>query len=357
MVTNHSVSGNLGDTADAAPASVARGRKVTLKDVATAAGVSTSTVSRVLDERLPYSDSPTARKVRDVARELHYRKNIAASALRRQESGTIGVVVPRLTDTVMATLFERIFAESQRRDIFALVSVSGDDEEDIQRTISQLVQRNVDAIVLTAARIDSPITPSAIPTFLAVRSDDVTPTVRCDDHLGGYLAARHLLDLGHEHFVVLPGPGFTSTARERLAGFRQALIERGRELPEERVVHSGFGLDAGLAAGMAVLKDRDLRPTAIFAANDDMAHGVVVAANMLGINVPDELSVVGYNDLPLAHQLPVQLTSVHVPFEQIAAVLLDAIESTLRNRPVHELRPVIPTLIPRQSSGPAPRRK
>lgn len=334
-----------------------RGRKVTLKDVAAAAGVSASTVSRVLDERLPYSDSPTARKVRDVARELNYRKNVAASTLRRQESGTIGVMVPRLTDTVMAMLFERIFAEAQRRDIFALVSVSGDDEANIRQTMAELVQRNVDALVLTAARIDSPVAPSAIPTFLAVRSDDVTPTVRCDDRLGGYLAARHLLDLGHENFIVLPGPEFTSTARERLAGFRQALTERGQELPEERILHSGFGFDAGLAAGMAALAHKRRRPTAIFAANDDMAHGVMIAANTLGVSVPEELSVVGYNDLPLARQLPVRLTSVHVPFEQIAVVLLDAIEATLRDRPVPELRPVIPTLIPRQSSGPAPQQK
>lgn len=335
-------------------ASLPVGRKVTLKDVAAAAGVSASTVSRVLDPRLPHSDTPTARKVREIARELNYRKNAAASSLRRQESGTIGVMVPRLTDTVMATLFERIFAEAQRRDIFALVSVSGDNESDIRRTTAALLQQNVDAMVLTAARIDSPVAPSTVPTFLAVRSDDITPTVRCDDHLGGYLVARHLLDLGHRHFAVLPGPAFTSTARERLAGFRQALAERGFTLPDSNVIHSGFGFDDGLSAAMTVLSSPRTRPTAVFAANDDMAHGVLTAASAVGLHVPQQLSVVGYNDLPLAEQLPTRLTSVHVPFEQIAVGLLDAIEATLRSRPVPQLRPVIPALIPRQSSGPAP---
>ena len=130
------------------------GRSITLKDVAQAAGVSISTASRVLDERNRPSTSTAARRVRQAAVELGYRRNSVAASLRRGETGTLGVLVPRLTDTVMALMFEAIERAARTRRHFALVATCGDDPVDEARATETLLDRGVDAIVLATARID-----------------------------------------------------------------------------------------------------------------------------------------------------------------------------------------------------------
>lgn len=341
-------------------------RSVTLKDVAAAAGVSVSTVSRVLDQRLPPSRSPAAERVRAAAEELGYRRDEAASALRRGDTATIGVLVPRLSDTVMAVLFEALYVEAARRGLFALVSVCGDDPDDERRATESLLARRVDGLVLAAARLgdDLPaqLRHQGVPHVLALRTDEVSPSAVCDDELGGYLATRHLIDLGHERIGVLPGPDFTSTANRRLAGYHRAMAEAGLavpdgvELPGRWARHCGFGFDSGLATATTLLTEHpDL--TAIFAANDGLALGAVAAGAALGRSVPEDLSVVGYNDTPLAAQLPVPLSTVRVPFDRIAADALELLTAQGSMSPgsaglgaTGSERISTPTLIPRASS-------
>ena len=127
--------------------------RVTVHDVAAAAGVSKSTVSRILDERLPRSDSETAKRVRQVAEELGYMRDVAAASLRRGKTSTIGVVVPRLTDTVMAMLYEAIAHACARAGQFAIVATTDDEPEADRAAAQSLLQRGVDGLVLTTARL------------------------------------------------------------------------------------------------------------------------------------------------------------------------------------------------------------
>lgn len=330
-------------------------RTVTLKDVAAAAGVSVSTVSRVLDERLPPSRSQAAERVRVAAAELGYRRDAAASALRRGDTATIGVLVPRLRDTVMALLFEALYTEAAHRGLFALVSVCGDDPAEESNATESLLSRRVDGLVLAAARLDDALPTHLrnqhVPHVLALRTDGHSPAAVCDDELGGYLATRHLIDLGHERVAVLPGPDFTSTAARRLAGFRQAVSEAGLRAPGGVVRHCGFDYQAGLRTAGALLGEQP-DVTAVFAANDQLALGAITAAHQLGRRVPEDLSVVGYNDTPLAAQLPVPLTTVRVPFERIAADALDLLSSTPpAPQGAAVERRSTPTLIPRHSTA------
>lgn len=325
-------------------------RVVTLKDVALASGVSISTVSRILDERTPASRSETARRVRDTADRLGYRRNMNASSLRRGATGTIGVLVPRLTDTVMALMFEAVERVARGRGQFAVVATCGDDPDDEQRATETLLDRGVDAVLLATARLDDALPASlrdrGIAHALILRTDGVSPSSLGDDEAGGYLAVRHLVDLGHREIAVVTGPWFTSSARSRLAGARRALQEAGIALPDELVVSGGYGVDDGIAAGRALLTRRD-RPTAIFAANDNIAIGVCSAAPAVGLAVGPDVSVVGYNDISLAARLPVPLTSVRTPFDLIAATALD-----LASSPAQPLiRRAMPTLIPRSSTA------
>ena len=330
-------------------------RTVTLKDVAQASGVSISTVSRVLDERTPASRSETARRVRETADRLGYRRNLFASSLRRGETATIGVLVPRLTDSVMALMFEAVERTARRRGFFAVVATCGDEPDDEVRATETLLDRNVDSLILATARIDDALPASLrereIPHVLVLRTDGVSPSSVGDDETGGYLAMRHLIDLGHRELAIVTGPEFTSSGRDRRRGAERALAEAGLGVADDRLIVTGYGIDHGAEAGRRLL-DAPAPPTAVFAANDNLAIGLIGAASRLGILPGPDLSVVGYNDIPLASRLPVPLTTVATPFDQIAAAALDLL---LADTTGSVVRRTLPTLIPRASTAP-PRR-
>lgn len=327
-------------------------RSITLRDVAEAAGVSLSTASRVLDERGRPSQTEAAHRVREAAEELGYRRNAMAAGLRRGETSTIGVLVPRLTDTVMAAMFEAIERAARSRGQFAIVGMSGDDLEQERIVTQRLLDRNVDGLVLATARVDDALLASLrkdrVTHALVLRTDGISPSVVGDDESGGYAATRHLLDLGHRRIGLVLGPRYTSTANDRLLGVRRALAEAGVDLDDDLVVRGGYGIDDGVSGGERLLGVApEVRPTAIFAANDNLAVGVMSAAYRVGLTPGRDLSLVGYNDIPLARRLPVPLTSVAVPFDQIATTALDIL-SGQREPTIHRL---LPSLIPRASSA------
>lgn len=329
---------------------VASSTIVTLRDVAAASGVSISTASRALDERTA-SRSAAAAHVRKVAEELGYRRNSFASGLRRGETRTLGVLVPRLSDTVMALMFEEIERAASSRGYFAMVATSGDDPNDERRAAETLLDRNVDGLILATARIDDELPRRLrernVAHALVLRTDGVSPSALGDDEVGGYLAVRHLIDLGHSDLAVVTGPSFTSSGIARLAGARKALAEAHLTAREGWIITGGYGIENGFSAGEALL-GQEPRPTAIFAANDNLAMGVMAAAHRHDLKIGADLALVGYNDTPLAARLPTPLTSVHVPLDQIARTAVDLIVEPGTEPP---LRKSMPTLIPRESSG------
>jgi LacI family transcriptional regulator len=325
---------------------------VTILDVARAAGVSKSTVSRVLDERLPRSTSATAERVRQVAAELGYVRDPLAAGLRRSGTSTVGVIVPRLTDTVMAMLYEEIARASVSRGLFAIVATTEDDPDAERLAVQSLLRRRVDGLILTTARLDAPIGHEdpgrPVPHVLALRTDGVRPSSIGDDRLGAHLATRHLIDLGHRRIGLVGGPGYASSARHRQAGYRTALAESGVPIDESLSTGDAFSIEAGEIAGRNLL-DRPDRPTAIFAVNDNTAIGVMAAAHALGLRIPGDLSLVGYNDIPIVSRLPVPLTTVRVPFQQIATNALELLREAGNGSNPRTLV-AQPTLIPREST-------
>jgi LacI family transcriptional regulator len=329
---------------------VASGSIVTLRDVAAASGVSISTASRALDERTA-SRSAAAAHVRKVAEELGYRRNSFASGLRRGETRTLGVLVPRLSDTVMALMFEELERAASSRGYFAMVATSGDDPNDERRAAETLLDRNVDGLILATARLDDELPrrlrERKVAHALVLRTDGVSPSALGDDEVGGYLAVRHLIDLGHIDLAVVTGPTFTSTGIARLAGARRALAEAHLDAREEWIITGGYGIENGFSAGEALLGGK-ARPTAVFAANDNIAMGIMAAAHRHELKIGADLALVGYNDTPLAARLPTPLTSVHVPLDQIARTAIDLI---VEPGAEPQVRKSMPSLIPRESSG------
>lgn len=329
------------------------GKSVTMQDVAKAAGVSVSTVSRILDERLPPSRSEAAERVKKVAQELGYRRDILASSLRRGGSGTIGVLVPRLSDTVMALLYEAISRAAAQNGYFAIVATSGDDPASEQAAAESLLDRRVDGLILATSRLDD-VLPSilrerGIPHALVLRTDGISPSSVGDDEQGGYLATRHLLDLGHRKIGLIAGPSFASSACDRKGGFEKAMHEAKVEIRNEWVIESGFGIESGEAAGLKMLSGAD-KPTAIFAVNDNLAIGAMSAAHQYGLAIGKDISLVGYNDIPLVSRLPVPLTSVYIPLDYIASQAVDLLLSPPKDEAF--IRRAVPSLMPRLSTCP-----
>jgi LacI family transcriptional regulator len=326
---------------------------VTLRDVARAAGVSISTASRVLDERLPPSRTAAADRVRKAAVDLGYVRDPLASGLRRSGTSTIGVVVPRLTDTVMAMLYEEIAAAAAARGLFAVVATTGDRPEAERVAVQSLLHRRVDGIIRATARIGSPLRIDGdARQVLALRTDDIHPASIGDDRLGGYLATRKLIDHGHTRIGLVMGPEYATTAVHRRAGYREALTEAGIPLDDSLIAGDAYTMDAGEAAAHTLL-NLPQPPTAIFAVNDNNAIGVMAAAAARGLTIPDDLSVIGYNDIPVASKLPVPLTTIREPFNLIARGAIDLLLDETPNR-TGDVPTLVanPTLIPRKSTAP-----
>ncbi|MBN9887170.1 LacI family DNA-binding transcriptional regulator [Salipiger abyssi] len=326
--------------------------RVTLHDVAREAGVSKSTVSRMLDERLPNSDSPKARKVREVARRLGYVRDVSAASLRRGSTGTIGVIVPRLTDTVMAMLYEAISQAAAQQGRFAIVATTDDNPEASRQAAEALIRRGVDGLILTTARLGDDfgdeLRDRGVPFVFALRHNGATAASVGDDKLGGYLATRHLLDLGHRRIGIIAGPDYATSSLGRHAGYRQAIEEAGLPSDPALVVASSFSIESGETAARQLL-DLDVPPTAIFAINDNTAIGSMSAIAQRGLSVPGDISLVGYNDIPIVSRLPIPLTTVRVPFDRVAEL---ALQLLFEDSPQPAVRRVTPSLIPRKSTAP-----
>lgn len=327
------------------------GRRVTILDIARATGVSKSSVSRFLDEGSP-SDTEAARLVRRVATELGYVRDVSAANLRRGSTGTIGVIVPRLTDTVMAMLYESLAHAAAQSGRFTIVATTNDDPVANQRAAEMLMARGVDGLVLATTRtgdgLAERLAAQGVRFVLALRTDGVHPSSVGDDRLGGYLATRHLIDLGHSRIGVVAGPSDASSAAGRVEGYRAAMDEAGLSVRPEWVVPSSFRLEAGNLAARELMTLAD-RPTALFAINDNTALGALSALAQQGLSVPGDISVVGYNDIPLVSHLPTPLTTVRTPFGQIAATAMELL--TQADTPgAPAVRRATPSLIPRQST-------
>jgi DNA-binding LacI/PurR family transcriptional regulator len=327
-------------------------------DVARLAGVSQKTVSRVLNNE-PYVSEQAREKVLAAAEALGYRLNNAARALASGRTRTIGVVSLGTALYGPATLLSGI--ERAARDAGYAVRVVNTFEGEasgIAGAVESLLEQGVDGIVISepidegelALTTDVPVLVIGAPApFAAPR----VITVGVGANLLARAATEHLLDLGHATVHHLAGPQRWYAARDRLDGWRSALVDRDRAVPQ--VVFGDWSAASGYAAGFELARDPEV--TAVFTANDDMAVGLIRALVESGRGVPQDVSVVGYDDIPLAAYVTPPLTTVRQPFDAVAhaglGLLVQAIENPDNDAVPANDPPV--ELVVRASSGPVPR--
>lgn len=304
-----------------------------MRDVAALAGVSQSTVSFVVNGR---SDMRIADDTRDrvqaAVRELGFRPNFTARAFRTGRTHTIGM----MTDQIASSPFAgRIALGAQeaawRRGSVLLMINSGKERIFDPAAVESLLDRNVDGLIfatLSPERIDIPVTRELVPTVLLncyAAPAEHKPAILPREVHGGYLAARTVLDAGHRAIVYLAGDYPSWATRLRVRGFKLALREANVPFSEKMVVYGAYDPQFGFEGLRAVMKRRS-RPTAILCANDRVALGAFFAAHELGIEIPTDLSVVGYDDQEdLADGVHPGLTTVSLPHFDMGFAAVDAI--------------------------------
>lgn len=295
-------------------------RSTTIRDVATRSGVSVTTVSHVLNDVPGKRINPDTReRVQAAARELSYRPNRLAQGLRLQRSDTIGFVSDHIATSPHAglTIVGAQQAASEYGSLLLLMN-SGTDAELEGREIRALLDRQVDGIIY-AAEYHRVVTPPALlrPTrtvLLDARTPDKRWASAVPDEFGGALVAmRELLEQGHRRIGYLSNVDDIPATTGRLAGYRQALQDAGLPVESDLVVVEASDAQGGYRAGMRVLSGPD-RPTGLFCFNDRMAMGVYHAATALGLAIPDDLSIVGFDDQQIISAgLRPGLTTVALP--------------------------------------------
>jgi LacI family transcriptional regulator len=291
-----------------------------MRDVAERAGVHLSTVSRILNQPPHASASATARRVRAVARELGYQHDPVAASLRSGRTQTIGVVMPRLSDTVVATIYESIEETAAASGYHTLLVGTRDVSRSQERQAELLLSRRVDGLLLGACHLDDQL-PQRLDArdaayVIVVRRSRAHASVTIDDELGGYLATRHLIEQGHARVAMVSGPSTISTAYDRVQGYRRALQEAGIATAPDLVVETGCDVEAGRRAAEAWLAMEE-KPTAAFAVTDYAALGVMGRYRDAGLQVGRDLALVGYHDIAVSSELPVPLSSVRTPLEEL----------------------------------------
>lgn len=340
------------------------GRKVTLRDVARRAGVHVSTASRALDEAGSGRIGPaTIERVRSAAVELGYSRDLLASGLKRGETKTIGVVVADLDNPHNAPVIRGIARGLEAAEFVPLVAETAESRERFERVLTHLTQRRIDALITSAAHLDGAeilgrLVPAETPVVLAIRGLPGTghDTVVHDDATGGSLAAQHLVSLGHRRLAQLAGPADIDTFVRRAGGFSRAVQAAAREevsLPGRGSAAPDFDEGRRLMERLLDLPDC---PTAVFAPTDVMAVGALDAIAGRGLRCPEDISVVGYNDIEMSRYVSPPLTTIELPSEELGAEAARMALAAIRHPEEAGGRLVeLPAgLVVRRSTGPVP---
>ena len=334
------------------------GRAPTIRDVALRAGVSIATASNVVNGNRPVGGA-SRRRVLEAIADLGYQVDRAASALRGASTRLVGMVVPDITNVFFASLVHGVEALAER-DGYDLLLVSTSEDEAIERRrLGALVGRRIDGLIAVPAS-DASMGAFAAgarrlpPIVLVDRGDDADgfDTVRADCESGGYQAARHLITLGHRDIAVLAHSEHLRNIAERIAGCRRALAEAGLA-GRERIVCGGHDLES-LRAAVEMELHRAECPTAIFALTSVCALAALKAARGLGLEIPRDVSIVGFDDFDWMLALRPYLTTVAQPVDDFVAsswtLLKRRMAGEAANPPERILLPC--ALKVRESTGP-----
>ncbi|MDW1811143.1 substrate-binding domain-containing protein, partial [Vibrio sp. Vb2362] len=291
----------------------------TMKDIAKLAGVSTSTVSHVINKTRFVSEEISER-VNNAAKELnYYAPSALARSLKVNRTKTIGMLVTTSTNPFFGEVVKGVERSCYQKGYSLILCNTEGDNERMRQSINTLLQKRVDGLILMCSSLEG----ERIDVFerypdIPVVVMDWGPMLFTSDKIqdnslrGGYLAAKYLIDCGHTEIGCITGPLIKHQAQMRYEGYKRAMNEAGLEFNANWIIESDFECEGGYQA-FKKMAQRGALPSSIFVSNDMMAMGVINAANELDIKVPDDLSIIGYDDIHIAKFMSPSLTTIHQP--------------------------------------------
>ncbi|MBK5446989.1 MULTISPECIES: LacI family DNA-binding transcriptional regulator [unclassified Peribacillus] len=299
---------------------------IRIVDVAKEANVSTATVSRVISKSGTVK-SDTKERVLKAIELLNYQPNVLARQLRRMETKTILVVVPDITNTFFSKVLRGIESVAMESGYQVLL---GDALNNVDREsgyLNILQQKKADGMILLTARIDGQVVEDIAKQFPVVLACEYTegfeiPTVSIDNISSARKATEHLINLDHKRIGFLSGPFNSVLGRDRLKGYNQAMAQHSLPILSTMVQEGDFSYESGFNLTLKLLAN-EVPPTAIFAANDEMAIGAIKAIKSKGLSVPGDISVVGFDDIKFASIFEPSLTTVAQPSFDIGRIAME----------------------------------
>lgn len=333
---------------------------VTIQSVAEEAGVSPATVSRVFNDTAPVEQS-TRERILEVADRLGYVPNATARSLSTRETHTIGVLLPYLTGEYFPEVIRGLDQAARRHDHFLLLSSSHHTPDDLKRALRSMYGR-VDGLVLMLPQLAASEFQNHLPTEIPVVLLNCAPgghnfsVLSIDNHEGGRLATQHFIENGHERIGIITGELSNFDARERLGGYHAAMEAANLPRLDEWVVSGEFTRASGKKA-IRQLLEADPRPTAVFVSNDYMAMGAIRALQEDGYDVPGDISLVGFDDLPSAQHFTPPLSTVDARMVDLGTeaidMLLELADEQGNDGASRRVKQLDPLLHVRGSSAPA----
>jgi LacI family transcriptional regulator len=314
--------------------------RVTIKHIAKEAKVSHTTVSRVFHQDPRISDS-TKKRVLQIAKQLNYRPNIMARGLVKQQTYLIGLIVPDIMSSFFPEIIQGIEEVAAKEGYSIILCTSENDADREIKYTDLLLSKGVDGLIIC------PVFGSDVIDLDEIISRDKKPVVYIGSPVSGtngyfvsvqeekigYIATKHLLQLGHRNIVHLAGNPHVMLSRQRLKGFQKALKEFGLSSDGDKIVQSGFTVSAGAEAMTRVLK-RKLRPSAIYAVCDTAAIGAIQVIRQMNLAIPQDIAIVGTDDLNFVELMEVPLTTVSQPKYQMGAIAAGKLLQNIAGKPI-----------------------
>lgn len=345
-------------------------KPVTIYDIAKEANVSVATVSRVLNNSAPVKRA-TRDRINELIQKYQFQPNALARSLLKKETGMIGIIFPDITNPFFPMLLAGLEEEARSKGyhffLCDTVSTMGEMEDQYDREsqyISILMEQQVDGIIMLGGRINLSRPAKELVTEVVDMAKRV-PLLLINGHLpgadlnricvderaGAELATQHLIDLGHKRIMFAGGYRFMSNTAHRMQGFQRTMERNGLALPPDWTLIEGYSIETGKEAFERLGHEGEL-PTAVFCANDQVAIGMLKAAHKAGLKVPDDLSLVGFDDIPYASNSIPELTTVSLQSYEVGRNAIGLLHRMIGKEKVPKRTTVKPALIVRESTAP-----
>ena len=335
--------------------------KITIKDIARIANVSHTTVSRALNNQSRIKNE-TREKILSIAKELNYRPNFIARSLVMKRSKTLGLVITTIANPFYTELAQGIEATSRKLGYSIILCSTQSDLGTEKLYIDMLRSKGVDGIIFTSAHMGDPnileLAEEGFPIMLVNRRTyhstvkEKVDYVGIDNIQGGFLAVEHLIKLGHRRIGIIGGSSESSVGFERLEGGKRALAAYGLKQMDDYFLEGDFLKESGYRGGIKFTRMAD-PPTAIFAANDYMALGAYQAVVEEGVRVPEDMAIVGFNDIEFTAMKGIELTTIGQKKYEMGALSVENLVEKIEGKNVGPPKEVIlkPELIIRRTCG------